>query len=147
MSVRDQIFTSAIAISAALACTPAAAQTEQRRGYQLEAQDLGTALRAVGRTSNSEIFFETNIVDGKRAPALRGQYTPREAVEALIQGTNLVILERRGAIILRERQQRSKRDYRYRIAHSMRPGYVARDHNFAPRRGTSRTDRPWSGHS
>jgi iron complex outermembrane receptor protein len=103
MSVRDQIFTSAIAISAALACTPAAAQTEQRRGYQLEAQDLGTALRAVGRTSNSEIFFETNIVDGKRAPALRGQYTPREAVEALIQGTNLVILERRGAIILRER--------------------------------------------
>src|SRR3546814_4167308 len=68
MSVRDQIFTSAIAISAALACTPAAAQTEQRRGYQLEAQDLGTALRAVGRTSNSEIFFETNIVDGKRAP-------------------------------------------------------------------------------
>src|SRR3546814_6284709 len=103
MSVRDQIFTSAIAISAALACTPAAAQTEQRRGYQLEAQDLGTALRAVGRTSNSEIFFETNIVDGKRAPALRGQYTHREAVEALIQGTNLVILERRGAIILRER--------------------------------------------
>src|SRR3546814_17883887 len=46
-----------------------------------------------------------------------------------------------------ERQQLSKRDYRYRIAHSRRPGYVARDHNFAPRRGTSRTDRPWSGHS
>lgn len=103
MSVRGQIFTSAIAISAALACTPAAAQTEQRRGYQLKAQDLGSALRAVGRTSNSEIFFETDIVDGKRAPALKGQYTPREAVEALIQGTNLVILERRGAIIIRER--------------------------------------------
>src|SRR3546814_14330417 len=100
MSVRDQIFTSAIAISAALACTPAAAQTEQRRGYQLEAQDLGTALRAVGRTSNSEIFFETNIVDGKRAPALKGQNTPREAVEALIQGQNPVLLEPRGALTL-----------------------------------------------
>ena len=103
MSVRGQIFTSAIAISAALVCTPAAAQSEQRRGYQLEAQDLGSALRAVGRTSNSEIFFETDIVDGKRAPVLKGQYTPREAVEALIQGTNLVILERRGAVIIRER--------------------------------------------
>jgi len=55
MSVRGQIFTSVIAISAALVCTPAAAQTEQRRGYQLEAQDLGSALRTVGRTSNSEI--------------------------------------------------------------------------------------------
>jgi len=103
MSVRGQIFTSVIAISAALVCTPAAAQTEQRRGYQLEAQDLGSALRTVGRTSNSEIYFETDIVDGKRAPALKGQYTPREAVEVLIQGTNLVMLERRGAIIIRER--------------------------------------------
>lgn len=103
MSVRGQIFTSAIAISAALACTPAAAQTEQRRGYQLEAQDLGSALRSVGRTSNSEIYFEADIVEGKQAPALKGQYTPREAVEILIEGTNLVILERRGAIIIRER--------------------------------------------
>lgn len=103
MSLRGKIFTSAIAISAALVCTPAAAQTQQRRGYQLEAQDLGSALRSVGRTSNSEIYFETDIVDGKRAPALKGQYTPREAVEVLIQGTNLVILERRGAIIIRER--------------------------------------------
>src|SRR3546814_20847483 len=97
MSVRDQIFTSAIAISAALACTPAAAQTEQRRGYQLEAQDLGTALRAGGRTSNSERFFETNIVDGHRAPALRGRDTPREAGNTLNQEPNMIIPERPGA--------------------------------------------------
>src|SRR3546814_14841674 len=83
MSVRDQIFTSAIAISAALACTPAAAQTEQRRGYQLEAQDLGTALRAVGRTSNSKIFFEHNILAQKRAPALRGPSTPAQTTDPL----------------------------------------------------------------
>ena len=103
MSVRGSIFTSAIAISAALIAAPAAAQTEQRRTYQLEAQDLDSALRSVGRTSNSEIIFETEIVAGRRAPALNGQYTPREAVEVLIRGSNLVVLNRRGAIIIRER--------------------------------------------
>lgn len=103
MSVRGTIFTSAIAIGAALIAAPAAAQTEQRRTYQLEAQDLDSALRSVGRTSNSEIFFETEIVAGKRARALNGQYTPREAIEVLIKGSNLVVLERRGAVIIRER--------------------------------------------
>src|SRR3546814_7668760 len=77
MSVRGPIFTSAIAISTALVSVPAAAQTEQRSNYQLEAQDLGSALRSVGRASNSEIFFETSIVKGKQAPALNGRYTPR----------------------------------------------------------------------
>ncbi|MFN3627432.1 MAG: TonB-dependent receptor domain-containing protein [Parvibaculum sp.] len=103
MSFRGTIFTSAIAISTALVAVPAAAQTEQRRGYELEAQDLGSALRSVGRTSNSEIIFETSIVEGKRARPLSGQYTRREAVDALIRGTDLVVLERRGAIIIRER--------------------------------------------
>src|SRR3546814_10296508 len=66
-----------------------------RSNYQLEAQDLGSALRSVGRASNSEIFFETSIVKGKQAPALNGRYTPREAVDALLRGTNLVALDRR----------------------------------------------------
>src|SRR3546814_6505498 len=74
-----------------------------RSNYQVEAQDLGSALRSVGRASNSEIFFETSIVKGKQAPALNGRYTPREAVDALLRGTNLVALDRRGAIIIRER--------------------------------------------
>src|SRR3546814_422369 len=74
-----------------------------RSNYQLEAQVLGSALRIVGRASNSEIFFETSIVKGKQAPALNGRYTPREAVDALLRGTNLVALDRRGAIIIRER--------------------------------------------
>src|SRR3546814_2732512 len=66
-----------------------------RSNYQVEAQDLGSALRSVGRASNSEIFFETSIVKGKQAPALNGRYTPREAVDALLRGTNLVALDRR----------------------------------------------------
>src|SRR3546814_13308320 len=83
MSVRGPIFTSAIAISTALVSVPAAAQTEQRSNYQLEAQDLGSALRSVGRASNSEIFFETSIVKGKQTPALNRRYTPRAALNAL----------------------------------------------------------------
>src|SRR3546814_7774550 len=38
-----------------------------------------------------------------RSPALNGRDTPREAVDALLRGTNLVALDRRGAIIIRER--------------------------------------------
>jgi outer membrane receptor protein involved in Fe transport len=82
---------------------PVAAQPVQRRDYHLETQDLGVALRAVGRAANREIIFETDVVQGKRAPALEGSYTTKEAVDVLLRGTDLVAVERRGAILIRER--------------------------------------------
>ncbi|MDF0543805.1 TonB-dependent receptor [Sphingobium sp. H39-3-25] len=89
-----------------LACTggTAFAGTDApKRTYDLPSQDLGTALRAVGRASNSEIIFEARNVQGRQVPALSGSYTAKEAVDALLQGTNLIAVERQGTILIRDR--------------------------------------------
>ncbi|MCF8707564.1 MULTISPECIES: TonB-dependent receptor [Sphingomonadaceae] len=92
--------------STLLASTAVAAAAEgepTRQSYDVPSQDLGAALRAVGRAANREIIFETDVVQGKRAPALDGSYTTREAVEQLLRGTDLVAVERGGAILIRSR--------------------------------------------
>lgn len=89
-----------------LACTggTAFAGTDApKHTYDLPSQDLGTALRAIGRASNSEIIFEASNVQGQQARALSGSYTTKEAVDALLQGTNLIAVERQGTIYIRDR--------------------------------------------
>ncbi|AOH87268.1 hypothetical protein AWL63_24265 (plasmid) [Sphingomonas panacis] len=87
--------------------SPATAGSEQRREYHLEAQDLGTALRAIGRTSGREVIFESALVDGKRAPKIDGSFTPNEAIEALLKESGLVATYRNGAILIRGRSEPS----------------------------------------
>ncbi|WP_232494493.1 TonB-dependent receptor [Novosphingobium kaempferiae] len=77
---------------------PACAE-EDRQEYHLPAQDLGTALRAVGRTSNREIMFQVETVEGKQSPALDGTYSPDEAIAILLRGSGLMVSQR-GATIL-----------------------------------------------
>lgn len=73
------------------------------RSYNLPAQDLGTALRAVGRISGTEIIFQPEAVDGRSAPALNGTMSVAQAVEHLLQGSGLVAIDKGGAIIVRGR--------------------------------------------
>ncbi len=105
MSFRKVIGTALLGTTL-LACTGGAAfaGTEAaKRTYDLPGQDLGTALRAIGRASNSEIIFEASNVQGQQARALNGSYTTKEAVDALLQGTNLIAVERQGTILIRDR--------------------------------------------
>jgi len=78
---------------------PACAQERVKQDYNLEAQDLATALRTICRQSGREIIFPSDAVDGKRAPRLHGTFTPEEAVHALLAGTDLVV-EFKGDVVL-----------------------------------------------
>jgi iron complex outermembrane recepter protein len=91
------------------AMLPAAAQDiHTTRQYDLPAQDLGSALRAVGRESGSEIIFQPETVEGKTAPVLSGAMTATEAVEHLLRGSGLVARIEGGAIIIRARAERRR---------------------------------------
>jgi len=91
------------AIAAHGAAMPAMAQVQAAARYDLPAQDLGTSLRAIAQQSRIEIIFADETVHGRRAPAIRGQFTPGEAVGAALVGSGLVTELRDGAILVRVR--------------------------------------------
>jgi len=57
--------------------------------FDLPAQPLSDALRAVGRTVNKNILFDPALVEGLNAPVLRASLTLDAAMKALLAGTRL----------------------------------------------------------
>ncbi len=58
------------------------------------ADSLERALNALARQSGVQILFASDIAAGKRASALKGSYTPREALDRLLQGSGLGVQAR-----------------------------------------------------
>ncbi|NMN02936.1 MULTISPECIES: TonB-dependent receptor [unclassified Novosphingobium] len=83
---------------------PAAAQ-EARQELHLPAQSLGDALRALGSASRREIIFTPEVVAGKTSGPIDGAYTFREALDLLLAGSGLVIVERDGSVLVVGRSQ------------------------------------------
>ena len=78
------------ALATAVASAPAAqAQEATAIDYELPAQPLESALRAVAIRSATDIVAATDVVAGRQAPPLRGRFTPEEAVRRLLAGTGL----------------------------------------------------------
>lgn len=96
------------AILALLLCTsaPAVGQTASRHySFDLPPEDLPAALRAVAATAGLDLIAPSDLVDGRQSPALKGSFTPEEALALLLKGTGLtfartektVLVERAGA--------------------------------------------------
>lgn len=84
------------AISLGVGAAPAFAQpVAEKRSYNIEAQALGSALSSYAEQSGIEIIFTPDAVRGKRSNALRGSYSPAEALTLLLRGTGLAA--RRGS--------------------------------------------------
>jgi len=73
------------------------------REFHLPAQDLGQALRAVGRISGLDVMFPADAVAGRTAPALDGRLVPLTAIEDLLAGSGLTASFADGAILIRGR--------------------------------------------
>lgn len=84
--------------TAALGQSPAPA-----RQSNLPAQDLASALRAVGLMFGAEVIFEPASVSGRTAPAIRGRVTLRQAIDELLRGTGLTADYRAGSVVVRGR--------------------------------------------
>lgn len=80
----------AIAISLSLGALPALAQqTTAPYALNLPEQPLRDSLLALGKATHVNIVFDPAVVAGRRAPVLRGQYTPGEALRQLLAGSGL----------------------------------------------------------
>lgn len=79
---------SATALMAASA--PAyAQQAEARRDFNIPAQPLASALNEFSRQSDAVVTAPARLTRQRSAPAVRGNYTPREALQALLAGSGL----------------------------------------------------------
>jgi len=88
---------------AALALSPSLAQAQSAPTYSIAAQDIGRALTQLARESNREVYFSADLTRGKRAPALRGQFTFEQALERMLANSGLTYRINGGGSIIIER--------------------------------------------
>ncbi|MBW4332228.1 TonB-dependent receptor [Stakelama sp. CBK3Z-3] len=89
---------SALALCAAM---PACAQDTERQQYEMPEQEFAQSVRAVVDQSGATIIAPTDLLAGLRAPALRGEFTPEQALVRLVAGTPLRVAHVGDALVLR----------------------------------------------
>ena len=72
---------------AALVTTAAFAQATIR--FDLPAQTLEASLRAISKSTDTNILIDRKLVDGLKAPALKADLSVEQAINRLLQGTGL----------------------------------------------------------
>jgi hypothetical protein len=75
---------------ALLGVTLRSAPTDTPRSFNLPADRAESALKAFSVQSGQEVLFTTDTVDNVRTQAVRGRYTPREAIELMLVRSGLV---------------------------------------------------------
>lgn len=75
-------------ISAALAATPPAPQA-----FDIPAGEGEPALTAFARQAKVEVIYSIDKVEGVKTNAVKGELAPRAALERLVAGTGLIVLE------------------------------------------------------
>lgn len=93
----------ALLAGSAACLSPAAAMAMQqhpRQFYDMPAQDLGDALRNAARNADIELYASSRDLEGKTAPPLKGELTPREAIEALLKDSGLVARFEGGSVVI-----------------------------------------------
>lgn len=71
---------------------------------QIQAQSLATALNQLGQQTSLQLFFSPALVAGKQAPAVSGNLSPEQALQALLQGSGLTYEISQGTVVLHPAQ-------------------------------------------
>ncbi len=90
------------AAAAAMFAAPVAAYAQQAsRSYNVPAQGLDSALKAIAAVSGEQIIYEPASVQGKRSTAIVGNYSTDAAVAAALRGTGLSVSRSpRGVLVI-----------------------------------------------
>ena len=103
---RSLMRSSALAGALSLAVVSAAVAADQKIvAFDMPEQSLGESLRDFYRASGEQIVFSENLVAGRRAPVVRGDYTPDQALAMLLDGTNLTARRSATGVVMIEAPQ------------------------------------------
>ena len=90
-----------------LLATGAAAQV---RDYNVPALPIGQAVTELARQAGVQISAPTSHLGGVRAPAVNGRKDFQDALDRLIAGTDLEVVDREGAVITLRRRTEADRN-------------------------------------
>jgi hypothetical protein len=84
------------ALAAALICVARAAEPQlpsatQPIDFEIPSQPLANALHAYGRRMGIQVLYESRSAMGRQSEAVKGQFTPDEALKRLLAGTDLEV--------------------------------------------------------
>jgi outer membrane receptor protein involved in Fe transport len=93
--------TTILAGAIALALGAAGTAEAQELAFNIPAESLSQALRDYGRATGRQLIFTEDLVRGRAVAALRGAYTPDQALSRLLKGSGLTAeVSARGAIMI-----------------------------------------------
>lgn len=78
-------------VAAALLLACAAQAQSSRIAIDLPAAPLDRSLGTLARQAGVQVFFSSDLAQGRTAPALRGEFTAREALDRLLAGSGLAL--------------------------------------------------------
>ncbi len=78
-----------VLISSAAAITAQAATPQTAIAYDMPAQPLASAVTALAQRSGFKLAYSASLSQGRTAPALRGSFTPAQALSRLLTGSGL----------------------------------------------------------
>lgn len=87
------LMSSLIPLVAALPVTAFAQQTATV-AYDLSSQSLGSSLTRIASEAGIALSFNPSLTQGKVHPALKGNYTPQQALSQLLQGSGLALVKK-----------------------------------------------------
>lgn len=76
--------------------------------FDIPAENAETALRTFAEQADTQFVFSADKVKGVRTNALRGNYAPREALDRLVSGTELFVVQDSGTGALTVDRNRSQ---------------------------------------
>lgn len=74
---------------------------------QIQAQPLASALSQLGQQTSLQLFFTPALVAGKQAPAVSGNLSPEQALQALLHGSGLTYEISEGTVVLHAADQQA----------------------------------------
>lgn len=90
-----------LCLGAVCVASPASAESGASTShFAMEAQPLGAALREVSRVTGIGIMFTPDVVAGREAPRLLGDWTAGQAIDKLIAGSGLVAEAKGGNVLI-----------------------------------------------
>ncbi|MDB6161783.1 MAG: TonB-dependent receptor [Gammaproteobacteria bacterium] len=94
-----------VAIFSLWVTTPAIAQAlDEPKTINVPSQSLGDALRLLAKQASLQVLFAPDLVEGRTAPSVVGTLSARAALEQLLAGTRLSVIEQSpGVIVLHAR--------------------------------------------
>lgn len=88
-------------------CVAVAQADQAPTRIEIQAQPLSSALNQLGRQTSLQLFFSPDLVAGKQAPAVAGELSPEQALQALLVGSGLVYEISDGTVVLHSQAQTS----------------------------------------